>query len=509
MSAKKKIAIKTLSGGIILNMIISTYYMPKQLFTYFYSYLQYINENIYTSEKIELLLSLSNIIYILSIPFGFILNIFFNFNTNTITGISLLLKILSIYLLIYCVTNKIFILYLVTNSSSSGLCFLPILVEILKYYPNNKGLIMGIFFLGKGITHLFYEYISIEIINPHRINIISFTKIYPTEINENYFYYLKASMIFLCLLSSIIQCLIYPYSIYINYYNYKKNKFKEKMNKGLLKDFYILSSQYSNRNTIGSTKSSNNDSLFSNNEKENDKNIEIKEPFISLITSYPFCQLSFIFFLIMIFNSIDLSSINKIGLYYNYNKYFLSFSKIIWVLVNTFWNIILGYFLDKFKFKNLLIILLLIHIFVISIIYFIIDKNYGFILFNLLSSIINSNNNIIVPFSFIAVFGDENGLLLYGISSILINTFYIYMNYIYYFFIEKIYFFFMCSICTLLYMIALITLCFFEEKKHIYKVEEEENHDQIMFNDLSYGKELNDIDICDIKEFKNNNYENK
>ena len=65
MSIKKKLAIKTLLGGILLNMIISTYYMPPKLFNYFYSYLQYINENIYSNEKVELLLNLSYIIYIL------------------------------------------------------------------------------------------------------------------------------------------------------------------------------------------------------------------------------------------------------------------------------------------------------------------------------------------------------------------------------------------------------------------------------------------------------------
>ena len=508
MSIKKKLAIKTLLGGILLNMIISTYYMPPKLFNYFYSYLQYINENIYSNEKVELLLNLSYIIYILSIPFGLILNIFFNFNSNTITGISLLMKIISIYLLICCATNKIFLFYLFTNSSSSGLCFLPILSELWKYYPKNKGLITGIFFIGKGMTDLFYEYISIEIIHPKKINIISFNTIYSNEINERYFYYLKKLMIFLCILSSIIQCLIYPYSIYIKYFTYKKNKFKEKMNKGLLKDFYILSSHYSNRNTIGSTKGSNNESWLSSNEKEKNTKVEIKEPFISLITSYPFMQLSFIYFLLMIFNAIDLSSINKIGLYNNFNEVFLSFAKIIWVLINILWNIILGYLLEKIKFKKILIISLIIQIFLISFFYFIIDNKYGFILFNLMSSIINSNNNIVIPYSFNVVFGHENGLLLYGISSIIINTFYIYRNYVYHIFVEKIYFFVFCLICTIFYMIALITLFLFEEKKHIYKKEEE--NQEIMFNDLSYGQELEDIDICDIKEFKNHNdYENK
>lgn len=508
MSIKKKLSIKTLFGGIILNAIINVYnYLPSNLFYFFYSYLQYINDNCYSQEKIELLLILSNVIYFVFIPIGILLN--FYFNITIITGISLLLKIVSLYLLFYSYTNKIFILYLITKSSCSGLSLLPILLELWKYFPNNKGLIIGIFYIGKGIIDILYEYISIKIINPKNIDIITIVNIYPEEVIENYFNYLKFLMIILCICSSICQCLIYPYSIYINYFSFKKNKFKEKMNKGLLKDFYILSSKTSYRNTIGSTNSSNDESLVKdkgNDDKNN--NIEIKEPFIAYITSYPFLQLSFIYFLIMSFNSIDLSSIKKLGLNYNHGENFLLFSKIIWKFINIFWNISVGYILDLFKFKKLLLILIILQIFLISTYYLIINNKFGFIIFSSFSSIINSTNNIMVPFSFGFIFGDEIGLLLYGISSILINSFYFYRNYILDIMSEKIYFFVLCLIYTLFHMIALITLCLFEEKKHIYKTENE-NQEQIMFIDLSNGKELDFIDICDEKEFKKSNYQNK
>ena len=509
MSIQKNFSIKTLYGGIILNFIINTYHMPNNLFQYFYSYLIYINENIYSAEKVELLLSLSYIIYLLFIPLGILLNINLNFNTNTIIGISLLIRIFSIYLLINCSTNKIFILYLITKSSSSGICQLPILLEIWKYYPNNKGLITGIIYLGKGIFDLIYEQISIKIINPDNIGFISIKGIYPSEINEHYFSYLKILMILFCILSSMCLCLIYPYSIYANYFIYKKNKFKAKISKGLLKDFYILSSKSSYRNTIGSTKSSNNESGLSSNENDkenydNNINIEEEEPFLSLISSFPFLQLSFIFFLIMAFNSIDLSSINKLGLNFEHKKNFLSFTKLIWLFINIIWNIISGYLLDTYHFKKLLILLTMIQIFLIPVFYLILNKNWGFILFNIFSSIINSSNNVVVSFSFSFLFGDENGLILYGISSIIINTFYIYIDYVYFILEEKIYFFALCFIFTIFYMIALITLCIFVEKKHQYKIENE-NQEQIMFNDLSNGKELDYIDICNEKEFKNIN----
>ena len=513
MSIKKKFPISTLCGGIILNLIISTYHFSPNSFNYFYSYLQYINENIFTHKEVELLLSLSNIIYLLSFPCGIIMHQKLNFNTSTITGISLLLRIASIYILMQCSTNNRFILYLILRSCSCGLCILPIILEIWKYFPNNKGIVTGIFFLGKGIKNFLYDCISIKIINPQKINIIPIDNIYSADINENYFIYLKISGIILCIMSSLCQCLIYPYSIYFNYFDYKKNKFKQKLNRGLIKDFYILSLSIPSRNSINSTRNTYKDDSFEDIDESNDKNqyknkkkdnqiLESEEPFMSLITSYPFLQLTFIYFLIMTFNSVDMHSINNLGFYNGFEEKFISNINSIWKIVNILWNIISGYIIDKIKFKKFLIILLIIQIFFYSICYFIFNYKYGYILFNIISSIINSCNNVIIPISFSFVFEEENGLLLYSISSILINTFYIYRNYFKSLLFEKIYFFVLCFIFTIFCMIALITLCLFEEKKHIYKIKDE-NEDQIMFDDI--GQELNDLDICDEKEFKDFN----
>ena len=515
MSNKKKLSISTLCGGIILNLIISTYHFSPNFINYFYSYLQYTNENIFTRNEVELLLSLSNIIYLFSLPCGIILHLKLNCNINTITGISLLLRISSIYILMHCSTNNLLIIYLILKSSSCGLCILPFILEIWKYFPNNKGIVTGIFFLGKGINGFLYDYISIKIINPQNINIIPIDNIYSIDVNENYFNYIKISSIILCILSSLCQCLIYPYSIYVNYFDYKKNKFKQKLNKGLIKDFYILSLSSPSRNSINSTRNTYKDESFEDTDENDDKNqykykkkdikiIENKEPFISLITSYPFLQLTFIYFLIMTFNSVELSSINKLGFYNDFGEKFISKINTIWKIINILWNFISGYILDKIKFKKFFIILLLFQIFFISICYFISNYKYGYILYNIISSIMNSSNNVVIPVSFCIVFEEENGLLLYGISSILINTFYIYRNYIKSLLVEKIYYFVLCFIFTIFYMIALITLCLFEERKHIYKVKDE-NEDQIMFDDI--GQELNDLDICDEKEFKNCNKE--
>ena len=479
MSILEKFAIRTLFAGIILNMIIYTHNTPPNLFNYFYSYLQSINENITKKENIEILFSLSNIIYLLFIPLGIILYLNYNFNTNTITGISLILIIISNYLLFKSYTNQILIILLILKSSGSGLCFLPILLEIWNYFPNMKGLITGIFFIGKGITESFYEYISIKLINPEEKKMNTIDNIYPSDVNTQFLNYLRNTFLFLCFISIICQFLIYPYSIYGYHFYRNQNEFKEKMQKGLVQDFYILSAPQN---------------------YSKPRNIKIKEPIFSLIISCPFLQFTSIYFLIMIFNSIDFCSMQRLGVLMNHEDNFISFSNKVWKFTNVFWNIISGFLLDNIKFKKFFMYLLLILIFLISTSYFIVDMKFGFLLFNIISSVVDSINNIFVPISFSIVYGNETGLLLYGVSSIMINSFLIYRDFIRQILNEKIYYFVFCFICTIFYMFALITLCLFEQKKHVYK-RKDEDIDQNSSNDLSYGQELSDMNLYSPKDF--------
>ena len=106
--------------------------------------------------------------------------------------------------------------------------------------------------------------------------------------------------------------------------------------------------------------------------------------------------------------------------------------------------------------------LLLILIFLISICYFIIHLKFGFLLFNVINSVVDSINNIFVPISFSIIYGNETGLLLYSISIIIINSYLIYKDFIKQILNEKIDYFVFCFIC---YMFSLIALCLFGLKK--------------------------------------------
>ena len=144
----------------------------------------------------------------------------------------------------------------------------------------------------------------------------------------------------------------------------------------------------------------------------------------------PILQFTSIYFLIMIFNSIDLTSIKRLGILMNFDDNFISFSNKFWKFTNVLWSIISGFLLDHYKFKKFFMYLLLILIFLISTCYFIIHMKFGFLLFNVINSVVDSINNIFVPISFSIIYGNETGLLLYGISSIIINSYQIYNYFI-------------------------------------------------------------------------------
>jgi len=77
----------------------------------------------------------------------------------------------------------------------------------------------------------------------------------------------------------------------------------------------------------------------------------------------PILQFTSIYFLIIIFNSIDLTSIKRLAILMNFYDNFISFSNKFWKFINVLWSIISGFLLDNYKFKKFFMYLLLIFIF--------------------------------------------------------------------------------------------------------------------------------------------------
>ena len=217
----------------------------------------------------------------------------------------------------------------------------------------------------------------------------------------------------------------------------------------------------------------------------------VYEPLISLIVSYPFVQLTFVFFFACLHSVIQLSTLRRLGLLFGLNEDFLWKTSLIWKIMNACFFSLWGFYLDKFGIKKLLMLVLVSEVINNFMCYFLVQIKIGFIISTGLSAAINSAYLSITPTCYALIFGDEKGILLYSISSILINTFYLWRPVINNIVNEKVYFLMLFLIMTIFSMFALIILCFFEEKKHEFK-EEIIHQKKISF--FRRASELSDID---------------
>ena len=97
--------------------------------------------------------------------------------------------------------------------------------------------------------------------------------------------------------------------------------------------------------------------------------------------------------------------------------------------------------------------------------------------------------------TYIIIFGNEKGVLLYSISWLLIYIFYIARPFISNIFVSKIYFLAFYIGLSLFTMIALIILSFFVEKKHIYMEKNRDSYDSDKeLDELQFEKSDNDED---------------
>jgi MFS family permease len=114
-----------------------------------------------------------------------------------------------------------------------------------------------------------------------------------------------------------------------------------------------------------------------------------------------------------------------LGLLFGQHEDFLWKTSLIWKIMNACFFSFWGYYLDKFGIKKILMTVLVAEIINNSMCYFLLQNKIGYIVSTGLSAIINSCYLGITPTCYALIFGDEKGILLYSISSILINTFYI------------------------------------------------------------------------------------
>lgn len=521
-------ALRTLIAGFILHFILGTFHTWQSILRYFNSYLLEFNDTPIHHKYLEVIFSISNVTHGLFMILGVCLTGYFS--SLKITGIGLIIRIISESLYIVYPNIKIVTINIIITSSATGLIYLPVILDILKYYPKSKGSVVSFVLSGFGINRLMFKYISIQIIDPDSIEMIHGTQKYPSIINNNFKFYFKIYLIFYSLLSVLCIYLIHPYKS-----NQNKNKdddlsFKRKLttDPSTLANLINIDKNFKEEEKEhdeepNETDTEYEDGYIRNLFKKKSKNRKIKnikemnlyEPFSSLIISYPFIQLTFIFFFTMLIGLVELSSIRKLGTLNGHSEKFLWNTSFIFKIINAVLMPIWGLALDKTGFKNLYSVILSVQLIISSLCFFISSNSLGFILYNGISALLHSVNLSIQLTTYVIIFGNEKGILLYSISWLLIYIFYIARPFISNIFVSKIYYLMFYITLTLFTMIALIILSFFVEKKHIYidktkndgSSEDEKEMDDLQFNDTS---ELSsDEEEEDNSNINNNNINKK
>ena len=168
-----------------------------------------------------------------------------------------------------------------------------------------------------------------------------------------------------------------------------------------------------------------------------------------------------------------------------------------------FWGMIF----DRVGFKKLYSVILSVQLIISPLCFFISSSMTGFILYNGISAILHSVNISIHLTTYVLIFGNVKGVLLYSISWLLINFFYVARPFISDIFVSKINYLMFYIGLTLFTMIALIILCFFDEKKHIYTGKK--YVDESSSSSSDEGDEMEDLQFEDSDETKNNESNSK
>ena len=518
MLKKSQMALRTLIASFILQFILGTFHLWQTILRYFNSYLLEFNNNPIRDKYLEIIFSLSNVPHGLFMILGVLLTGYFS--SLQITGVGLIIRIISEFTYIILPDINIVTINVLISSSATGLIYLPIMLDVLRYYPNSKGQCISFAMSGFALNRLMFKYISIYIIDPDSIEMIRGTRRYPSNINNNFKLYLKFYLIVFSLLSVLCIYLLHSYQSKTNQGD-KDYIIKRKLTADPTKEVHLLHidknfQEIENRHGINDTTDTENENeeyyikfLITRNKKTN-KLSRIKpkeyEPFSSLIISYPFLQLTFIFFFTMLIGLVELSSIRKLGTLNGHSEIFLWNTSFFFKVLNAVGLPIWGFFLDKYGFKNLYSIILSVQLIISSLCFFISSNAIGFILFNSISAMLHSVNISIHLTTYVLIFGNEKGVLLYSISWLLIYFFYIARPFVGNIFVSKIYFLAFYITLSLFTMIALIILSFFEEKKHYF---EDKNRDSSSESEKELDELQFDEEDEDEENDKKNNEDNK
>lgn len=164
-----------------------------------------------------------------------------------------------------------------------------------------------------------------------------------------------------------------------------------------------------------------------------------------------------------------LSTSKVFGSFNNHQSSLILSVLMLWNISNSFMKVFWGFLLDAFGYKNIYLIILFLQIFTFSIFYFVASNQFFFVAFNFISAVSMSGTTVSIPFSFEKTFGVVNGAICFGVCQFVSSISSFGIPYL----IERlkkktINFLILFLSNSVSSMLALIVLCFIEERRYDY-----------------------------------------
>jgi MFS family permease len=250
---------------------------------------------------------------------------------------------------LYYSTN-IFYVYgcMISFGIISGMNYMPVIKNCLFFFPHKKGFINGLVLFGYGTSSIIYVSIADYLINPTYKQINPSTGFYDKEIADNIPKYLIFFNIFNGIMAIISFLILFEYKKSDNNKKDKlieDNNFKEKLNNKIERE----------ENT---------------NEKEQNQELSVKEAFIQSIKGIQIYQLWTMNTIIQIVSFTISNTYRSFGEQSLMEEHFLTIITKIYSILNGISRLMWGYLFDKFTFKCLFSICIIVQIIIGSLLYF-------------------------------------------------------------------------------------------------------------------------------------------
>ena len=394
--------------------------------SYFASYLHYNgNEKITTTDTYFLMPCIFLVQYFFMSP-GVKLG-----DRITVRGSTIVAVVLMVGSYLFLILSTNFYLILLGFSLfglGDGLGNLSVIKNCWLYFPNNKalvnGIILGAYGLNSAILNPLADFVFI---NPKKKKTDD-DGYYPPEVANNLLNFLYFIMIMFGVMGTFAILLTIPYEKDLNekindvdVINHSEINFKKSL---LNKEKTVGVNENSNgtRDSTINTYSNINSSLNSEDKSSKSRSSYHINNFWTGFFSVPNLQLGIICFSVPFFLYLLTNTNRAFGNLTDIPKSALQIMAILFGVVNGITRFMWGLLMDKFSFKPLMLIIMILESSIAFSVYFSKINEYLYIFENLMCAICLSGFFVTITPTFNKVFGFDNGAKLYGLTGIAIGV---------------------------------------------------------------------------------------